>query len=528
MERIRLSLVFTALISAAMAGVAPAPATMAAPAGAADAVQTVFQPRVAERQVQTLLTRLRTDATALRRLVDARGTYRQSLEPEMVYAIDDLTQATTHLADHITRRQTVRADVEDVLRRGAELSASMDRSQPTAQAQTIWTRMQRDLNSVASAYGITWDWRNPQYSDPATSPDLYRSLTGTYQLDAARSDDPQRIADAALRNVPAADRTRVSRRVYNRLDPPQAIAIERVGNRYTIASSKAAPATVDANGRTQTEQGPGGGTITTRASVFGDALEVTTTGAAGNGYSVTFEPLDGGRSLSVTRRLFDDAVRDGVVVNSVYRRTAETADWTLFENFRETPAGRGRFPTEYVVPAGTTLVATLDQAINAASVRENDRISLTVRNAPAANLDGAVIEGYVIGTPGRSGDQVSLSIDFDQIRLRNGRTSPFTGDIERVVGPNGQPITFNTEATGTRSDRDKAIQRGAIGAAIGAIVGALAGGGEGAALGALIGAGGGAATVLLDNRSSVLQRGTEFTIRSAGTSTTSPRLKYGY
>lgn len=525
MERIRLSLIFTALVSAAMAGAAPAPASTAAPAGAIAAAQTVFQPRISERQVQTLLTRIRTDATALRRLVDTRGTYRQTLEPEMVYAIDDLTQATTYLSDHITRRQTVRADVEDVLRRAAELAASMDRSQPTPQARTIWTRLQRDLNSVASAYGITWDWNNPQYSDPSTSPDLYRNLTGTYELDPARSDDPQRIADAALRAVPSADRTRVSRRLYNRLDPPQAIAIERAGNRYTIASSKAAQVTVDANGRTQTEEGPAGRPITTRAAVFGDALEVTTTGAAGNGFSVTFEPLDGGRSLSVTRRLFDDALREAVVVNSLYRRTAERPDWTLFENFRETPAGRGRFPSESVVPAGTTLVATLDQPINTASVRENDRISLTVRNAPTANLDGAVIEGYVIGTPARNGDRVSLSIDFDQIRLRNGRTSPFTGDIERVVAPNGDAITFNTEATGTR-DRDKAIQRGAIGAAIGAIVGALAGGGEGAALGALIGAGGGAATVLLDKQRTTLERGTEFTIRSAER-TSSPRLQYG-
>jgi outer membrane lipoprotein SlyB len=63
------------------------------------------------------------------------------------------------------------------------------------------------------------------------------------------------------------------------------------------------------------------------------------------------------------------------------------------------------------------------------------------------------------------------------------------------------------------------IQRGAIGAAIGAIVGAVAGGGKGAAIGAAVGAGGGAATVLIGGqRETELPRGTEFTIRSYGSS----------
>ena len=231
---------------------------------------------------------------------------------------------------------------------------------------------------------------------------------------------------------------------------------------------------------------------------------------------MTFEPLDGGRSLQVTRRLFDDALAQPVVINSVYRRTAETADWSLFDQFRESAGGRGRYPSEYLVPAGTTLVAALDQPINASSVRQDDRISLTVRNAPTANLEGAVIEGYVTAAPARSGNRVSFSVDFDQIRLRNGRTSPFVGDIQRVVDPNGREINFTSEPveSSSKGTTGRAIQRGAIGAAIGALIGALAGGGDGAALGAVIGAGGGAATVLLDNPNSALPRGTEFTIRA--------------
>ena len=89
MDRIRLSLVFTALISAAMASVAP-PAASGGANGVVMAAQTGFQSRLPERQVQTMLSRIRTDADALRRLVDARGSYRQTLDHLRAHGVEVL------------------------------------------------------------------------------------------------------------------------------------------------------------------------------------------------------------------------------------------------------------------------------------------------------------------------------------------------------------------------------------------------------------------------------------------------------
>ena len=77
-----------------------------------------------------------------------------------------------------------------------------------------------------------------------------------------------------------------------------------------------------------------------------------------------------------------------------------------------------------------------------------------------------------------------------------------------------------TLAGGGDSQTQKAVERGAIGAALGGIIGAVAGGGKGAAIGAVIGAGGGAGTVIFGGRDRAdLERGTEFTIVSGDAST---------
>ncbi len=165
---------------------------------------------------------------------------------------------------------------------------------------------------------------------------------------------------------------------------------------------------------------------------------------------------------------------------------------------------------------GTVLVGRLDQTVNLRQARDEDRITLTVRNAPRAELEGATIEGYINSNQSMVNDRSRVAVQFDTIRLRNGRSGDFDGVIESIVGPNGQRIKFDGEqATVDRSSSGEALQRGAIGAVVGGLIGALAGGGKGAVIGAAIGGGGGAATVLIDNSGQAeLVRGTEFTIRT--------------
>ena len=493
----------------------------AAPADESAQAQVRFRPRIGDRQVQTILMRIRTNGESLVQTLDgipARGriySNRTRTADDVSYLVEDLVTAANHLDDHISRALTTRADVDDLLRRAALVDTALGRMPEARTATNAWATIRRDVDSLANAYGLTWDWRSPEYSnEPATG--VYRQLQGTYALDLGRSDNTQRTIDMALRGVSAADRDRVTRQLNNRLDPPQNIAIDRNAGRTVIASTHGPQFTFDADGQARTEQGPGGQSITTRASLYGDQLNVTTTGMANNEYRVTFEPLRGGQELRVTRWVYNDALAQPISLQSVYRRTSETPDWELYNR----PAtGRGTRPagnTGVIVPDGTVLTARLDQPLNLRQAREEDRITLTVHNAPRPELEGATLEGYVTSNQSSLNERARIALQFDTIRLRNGRTSDFDGVIQSIVGPNGQTIRFDGEvATVDRDKSSDAVQRGALGAIVGGLIGALAGGGKGAVIGAAIGGGGAAATVLIDNPSQPeLQRGTEFTIRS--------------
>jgi type IV secretion system protein VirB10 len=257
--------------------------------------------------------------------------------------------------------------------------------------------------------------------------------------------------------------------------------------------------------------------MNTRAAFHGDQLVVTTTGNAGNDFTVTFEPIDDGRNLRVTRSIYDDGLRQPVTIRSFYRRSSDEAQWDLYAR-TGVPSSRGPTTGNFLVPGGTRVVVTLDEALSTGSARQGDRLSMTTRNP--SRYDGAVIEAFVssVNASEPLSGRADLALSFESIRLLDGRTYQFTGVIENVRMPDGEAIRVDREGTveDENSQTEKTVQRGAIGAAVGAIIGAAAGGGKLAAIGAVIGAGGGAGTVIVEGRDQLdLPRGTELTIISS-------------
>jgi len=78
-------------------------------------------------------------------------------------------------------------------------------------------------------------------------------LSGTYQLDPTRSDNPQRIADQATRTMGAPQRDRAYQNLLARLDAPETISIDMHGRTVSIMSSTGPQLTFDADGRNHTE-----------------------------------------------------------------------------------------------------------------------------------------------------------------------------------------------------------------------------------------------------------------------------------
>ncbi len=66
-----------------------------------------------------------------------------------------------------------------------------------------------------------------------------------------------------------------------RLEAPELIAIERIENSVTLASTRAPRVTVEADGRDHVERGLPAGRSTTRATFEGERLVVATSGSRG-------------------------------------------------------------------------------------------------------------------------------------------------------------------------------------------------------------------------------------------------------
>ncbi|HWN98509.1 MAG TPA: hypothetical protein VNS63_04495 [Blastocatellia bacterium] len=350
------------------------------------------------------------------------------------------------------------------------------------------------------------------YGRPGGNPAANR-LTGTYQLDAARSDNVVRAARLATRGLSAQEQERLRQLISRRLAAPEMLAIKRQRRNVTVASSLAPQVTFEADGRDRVEQTPRGRNVRVNASLNGDQLVVSSTGERGNDYRVSFNVLGYGRELRVTRRIDIERLAQPVVVNSIYNKISDVAQLDLYNG--TSPVGSS--PRGPVNGAGVELVATLNNTMTTRQAREGDRFSMTVQSPP--NYERAIIEGYVsrADRATRVSGRPELSLNFERIRMSNGATYSFDGYIVNVRTPNGEDVRVDNE--GTISERDsqttQTVARTGIGAALGALVGAIAGGGKGAAIGAAVGAGAGAGSVFIQGRDDLeLVSGTEFTIRA--------------
>ncbi len=282
----------------------------------------------------------------------------------------------------------------------------------------------------------------------------------------------------------------------------------------TISSSSAPRASFDADGQTRREPGPNGRTISTRAELDGDRLSVSTTGDRGSDFSVTFEAMNNGDRLRVTRRLDSEDLRQPVTVQSYYQRVAADARWDL--SSAPPSYAPPRAAGSMGVPDGMRLVATLDTPLSTRSSRNDERFTMTVRSPAqfARRADRRRRVARVNREP--QGNRADIVVNFDSIQPRGGQAMEFRGVLDAVRTPDGATVRVGAENgihdSGTSDDTR--IEHGAVGAAVGAIIGAIAGGGKGAAVGAVVGGAGGA--ILVDGHDELdLPPGTELTITAA-------------
>ena len=348
-------------------------------------------------------------------------------------------------------------------------------------------------------------------------------MSGTYELDRARSDNAQQVARRSTVSMPAAQRERIYQNVVSRLEAPDMLALEINRRTVTMMSSNAPRITFEADGRSRTEVGPNGQQVTTRTDITGGVVTISMVGERGSEYTATFEPI-GTSGLRVTRRLDNGYNRNPVVVVSEYRRVSD-ARWNLASGANTSSGGTGvwgntpRRRDVVFIPNGTVLTTQLDRALSTNTIKNGDRISLTVTEP--AQYRGTVIEG-VIGRI-ENADQDNILVDFDVLRMPDGRTGEFEGMIQSARLPDGKVLRIDQSGAvrGDDAGSNNSVKSGAIGAGVGAILGAIIGGKKGAIVGGVAGAGGG---ILIDRTGNnrVFPAGTMMTISaiSAGSAVT--------
>jgi hypothetical protein len=475
---------------------------------------------LSDLQMRQLVQRLNTSSTTFSRNFRAdlnRVNDRYSAD-EIRRHLSEYETALVQLRNRVNSRQSSSSDVREVLEHAAYLNTYVADRQLSYQTENNWSNLRQDLDRLASAYNVAWNWSNVPNNDYGNNSGTRRDLTGTFRLNTSRGDDARQAVDAATRNLSLAERQRVYDSLLRRLDPPNMIALDRRGTQVTIASSRAPQINFTADGREQVETTQGGRQVRVRAAFQGDVLTVTRTGERANDFTVTFDPIENGRQLLVTRTLYTDRVSQPVTVRTYYDRTSDVAQLNLYDTDREDGNVAGAVAGNFIVPDGTQLVAVLNSDLSTQNVRQGDRFTMTVRSP--GQYEGATIEGVVssVERSGRITGRSEMTLDFDNIRTRDGRTYRFAGILETVRTPEGDVVRVDNEGAVRDSNQtNKTVQRTAIGTAVGAIIGAIAGGGKGAAIGAVIGAGAGAGSVYVQGREDLnLQAGTEVTVRATG------------
>lgn len=118
--------------------------------------------RVSDREVERIIRNIEQKSDTFKRSFDPAldrsrldGTNAENLIHDYVKAFED---ATNNLRSRFNGSNAVASDVENVLNRAAVIDQFMRTNLPQRQIQANWVSLRGDLNRLAKAYNVTFDW----------------------------------------------------------------------------------------------------------------------------------------------------------------------------------------------------------------------------------------------------------------------------------------------------------------------------------------------------------------------------------
>jgi hypothetical protein len=466
-------------------------------------------------------------------------------ETEINDNLRDFETSLDKFEDKLQRRRENVDDVRNVLSAAKSVNDFLisKRFGAVVAAERDWASVRTLLERLASNYQVAWNWNegNQTYPNDNTNSSNYPAtrsnssnsygLTGTYKLNASRSEDARGIAERAIKDGNVQNNSNAPSDLEDKLQSPEQVTIEVRGSSVTLASSNAPQITFTADGRDRTEKLADGRTLRLRSTLRGQELTVASLGGDTD-YTIIFASIENGKAMRVTRRVTADYLRQTVFAESIYEKTDSIARFDKNPNYsddgtyssNDSQDNRTTYPTigtgrtgDFVVPNGTILTGVLEKDIDTKASQNNDRFELVVQSPN--QYRGAIIEGYISGVnrSGKVSGNSQITFNFDRIRLSNGQTYDFAGFLQSVADETGKPVKIDAEGTAKGDSQTKeTVKRGGIGAGVGAIIGAIAGGGKGAAIGAIIGGGAGAGSVIVQGKDDLqLRAGSSITVQAS-------------
>ncbi len=128
--------------------------------------------RVSDTQVQSLLASIETKTDTFKRTVD-RSLDRSRVnntnsEDSINNFISDFENSTDRLKQRFDSRQSVAADVEDVLMKAGAINGFLRDARLNRNVQNQWDSLRTDLNTLSNYYSVSWNWDGTNYPSTTT------------------------------------------------------------------------------------------------------------------------------------------------------------------------------------------------------------------------------------------------------------------------------------------------------------------------------------------------------------------------
>ena len=171
----------------------------------------------------------------------------------------------------------------------------MQRYQLSTQAEQNWLSLRRDLDTLARAYNVAWNWSDP---GPDGNAGRRRSAIASRARISSRT-TAATIRGSWLNRRPARRRPTRGRRPisasWTGWPRPNSSRSSATTTSVTMASTQGPRVTFVADGRDHGERWSADQTMSTRATLQGERLTVATTGHRDNDYTRDLRPAGRGR-----------------------------------------------------------------------------------------------------------------------------------------------------------------------------------------------------------------------------------------